>query len=290
MEFALALVCGGESLSSCRGPGQGEGFLDRRRAITYHLRGAGPRVDVLDGPMKRQSGYGGFPTILLTFSLLLLVLAVGFVVGRVVVTRLYVDMAPKFERTDALKPSAPQPVAAAAKPGRVYVPPPVPPEEAPEGVVGEEPPLEEGAGVAVQPAQERPPQGPAPPSAPVQPRPQPAGQAGQGQPEPGGRPLVPVQPTPQPSTPPVRGTAAPAETEKATGYSVQVGVFASRQGARRMVDELARGGYPARIEVRRRGTQTLYRVLTGDYKSEYPARQAADQLRREGFDAFLVER
>jgi len=231
--------------------------------------------------MKRQSGYGGFPTILLTFSLLLLVLAVGFVVGRVVVTRLYVDMAPKFERTDPLKPSAPQPVAAAAKPGRVYVPPPVPPEEPPEGVAGEELPLEEGAGVAVQPAQEHPPQDAGPPSAPVQPRPQP---------EAGGRPLVPVQPAPQPSTPPVRSSAAPAESEEATGYSVQVGVFSSRQGARRMVDELGRGGYPGRIEVRRRGTQTLYRVLTGDYQTQYPARQAVDQLRREGFDAFLVER
>src|SRR4030042_709110 len=57
--------------------------------------------------MKRQSGSGGFPAILLTFSLLLLVLAVGFVVGRVVVARAYLDKAPKFDVQAASAPEMP---------------------------------------------------------------------------------------------------------------------------------------------------------------------------------------
>jgi cell division septation protein DedD len=72
-------------------------------------------------------------------------------------------------------------------------------------------------------------------------------------------------------------------------YSIQVGVFSSLQGARQVVDDLARGGYPARISPDKRGAQTLYRVVTGRYQSEYAARKALEQLRTEGFEAFLIE-
>jgi len=234
--------------------------------------------------MKRQSGYGGFPTILLTFSLLLLVLAIGFVVGRVVVARLYVNMAPKFEQQSGPEPSVPEPVEVAAKPGRVYVPPPAPPERPPEGLLEGERPPEEGVG----PAGEQPEVPLSSGGGPEQSRPEGKRPEGAGS-EAGGRPLVPTQRPAEPSTPQVRGTAPREEPKEAGSYSVQVGVFSSRQGARRMVDELARSGYPARIEVARKGTQTLYRVLTGSYQTEYAARQAVDQLRREGFDAFMVE-
>ena len=66
--------------------------------------------------MVKQSGRSAFPTIFLTFSVLLLVFAVGFVVGRLVVAQAYLRAAPKFEkRADAADEStenrAPDPYA-----------------------------------------------------------------------------------------------------------------------------------------------------------------------------------
>jgi len=68
-----------------------------------------------------------------------------------------------------------------------------------------------------------------------------------------------------------------------------VGVFTSRQGARQVVDELARSGFSASISPEKRGSQELYRVVTGRYRSEYAARKAVDELRKEGFEAFLIQ-
>lgn len=231
--------------------------------------------------MKRQSGYAGFPAILLTFSVLLLVLAVGFVVGRVVVARAYLDRAPKFDVDAAQAPevsSAEPGRERSAVPGRVYVPPPAPPSEAPEGgdlmsgevVEGEGAPSEPGAAMAPsgedspgETAEAPAPRAEAPTEAPTEPSPQTA-------------------PQPRPTAPEER------ESEERT-YAIQVGVFTSRQGARQVVDELARSGFSARISLERRGSQELYRVVTGRYQSEYAARKALDELRREGFEAFLIQ-
>ncbi len=234
--------------------------------------------------MIRRSEYGGFPAVLMTFSLLLLVLAVGFVVGRLVVARAYLDRAPKLDPQAAQAPEVWDEVAKdrAAVPGRVYVPPPAPPERPPgegEGlvVIG---PSEETAGQPAEASQPLMPQtqlwpreaGDAPERTPAPERPRPAPE-----PEP-----APVQPPP--TRPPVQ-TDQPSER----AYSIQVGVFASREGARQVVDELARSGYQARIAVEKRGDKELYRVLTGRYREEYAARKTVEQLRADGFEAFLVQ-
>ncbi|HUU55143.1 MAG TPA: SPOR domain-containing protein [Armatimonadota bacterium] len=232
--------------------------------------------------MKRQSGYGGFPAILLTFSLLLLVLAFGFVLGRVVVARAYLDKAPRF---DARTANAPEVVSGtgrerSAVPGRVYVPPPAPPPKTP----GEE---EGGAEVSGQASGSVSEPGPAEGAGAR------AGEARTTTDAP-----APAQPTesrpreavrePQPVPQPRGGPPAPEQAEEHS-YSIQVGVFTSRQGARKVVEELARAGYPARIGPEKRGSQDLYRVLTGRYRSEYAARKAVEQLRKEGFEAFLIQ-
>jgi len=225
---------------------------------------------VLNWATKRQSEYGGFPSIFLTFSLLLLVLAVGFVVGRVVVARFYLSQAPKFATRAAadLDPVAAAPESAPRMPGRVYVPPPAPPEEPPEESVDLAGPpegtlLDSDLEWPVDAETVHPPVHP------------PAG----GQ--------VTRVPVPQDS-PPDRGRDR--EDEGDALYSVQVGVFSSIQGARKLEDELREKGHSTRIEVEGRDGDTLYRVLTGSYRTEYAARRGVEDLRRQGFEAFLIER
>jgi len=230
--------------------------------------------------MRRQLGYGGFPAILLTFSLLLLVLAIGFVVGRVVVARAYLKMAPKFDRRPAQEPEL---TTAAlreevARPRRVNVPPPVPPEEPPEGESEGETEETEEKGVSE-------PEGGAKPPAPREERQvdaKPVSKPPEVRPPEPRRPVEARVAVPRP--------VQPVEPEEASGdrYSIQVGVFSTRHGARRAADDLTRAGYAARIEVRHGDTRTLYRVMTGRYQTEYAARKAVEQLRKEGFEAFLV--
>jgi len=218
--------------------------------------------------MKRHQGYAHFPTAFLTFSALLLVLAIGFVVGRVVVAGAYRDAAPEFEKLPA--PEAPEQVEPepreALAPGSVHVPPPA---EAPAEILPGEAPEEaapEAGEVEVSPAE-----GPLP-------SPTPAPSAA--------RPM-PAPPAPQPPREPAPpAPEAPPASDR--GYTIQVGLFTSQQGARQVADDLARAGHPARIAVERGETATLYRVLTGQYRTEYAARSAVEQLRQEGFPAFLL--
>ena len=221
--------------------------------------------------MERQRTYGGVAGVFLTFSLLLMVLAIGFVVGRVMVARMYAGAAPDIQRQPVREPEAMAEIAEerALLPGSVYVPPPAPPEEPAEEMVetevswaevegdaGGEVRVMEGAGGAPAEVEEP---GPAVPIAPPPPR--------------------PARPTP----------GSVGEGAGQVRYSIQMGVFAVREGAREVADELARAGYPARIEVASSEEQALYRVLTGRYRTEYAARKALDELQREGFPGFLVE-
>ncbi len=239
--------------------------------------------------MKRQLGYGGFPSVFLTFSLLLLVLALGFVAGRLVVARLYLSQAPHFPKREVSEVEAATVGydASRRRPGRVFVPPPAPPDEPPEDTVGLAEPTDAGAvglgpedagAVGVGPEREDSPAR----RVPDQPRPREDRQ--------------PVDAAPAADTPKTEATpAAPkeqperAETASAR-YSVQVGLFSSVQGARKLEAELMEGGYSTRIEVEAREGRTLYRVLTGSYRTEYAARKAVESLRRQGFQAFLVQR
>lgn len=231
--------------------------------------------------MTRQSGYVDLPAILLTLALWLLVLALGFVVGRVVVARAYLQMAPKFESVEAtqLERDEAQPEPMQRVPGEVYVPPPAPPEPIEEDEEEGDPSELAAVEPAIEGAEAPTPETTArtTPATPRGSAPEPSG-TGADRPR-GHQPITASAPAP------------PERSEADAGkYAIQVGLFTSRQGARRVVDELARTGYQARIEPERRDSQELYRVLTGRYQTEYAARKGIEQLRREGFDAFLVER
>jgi len=210
--------------------------------------------------MSRQRGYSVFPATFLTFSLLLLVLAAGFAVGRLVIGRAYLKSAGQFEKLPIGKPQTGG--QAAAEPdqtvGQGYVPAPAeqsaepqerpkpqqaaPPDEQPEGLNQDMP-----AEVA-------------PPS-----------EGQQDQP-------LPAEETPKPSE------------QRERRYAIQIGLFESQEGAQQVADDLARAGYPARVERSAGDSGAVYRVVTGRYRTEYAARKAMDQLRQEGFPGFLVER
>jgi cell division protein FtsN len=208
--------------------------------------------------MKAQTARTGFPAALLTFSVMLLVLALGFVVGRVVVARAYLGAAPTIE---AQGPGGSELDENRSAPGHIYVPTPS----------ASQPPADESR------ERERPAQEQAQEQAPEAPQPPEGARSADQERQPRETEAPPVQ---QPQ---------PAEETAAKTYAIQVGVFTSLQGARQVVDELARAGYPSRIAPDKRGAQELYRVLTGRYRSEYAARKALDQLRTEGFEAFLME-
>jgi cell division protein FtsN len=87
---------------------------------------------------------------------------------------------------------------------------------------------------------------------------------------------------------PAEGPSASEEKQKR--FAIQVGVFVAESGAQQLADELARAGYPARVELGQENGATVYRVVTGRYRTEYAARKAMDELRQEGFPGFLVER
>ena len=221
--------------------------------------------------MERQRRYGGVAGVFLTFSLLLMVLAIGFVVGRVMVARMYVGAAPDIERQPVREPEAMSEIAEerALLPGSVYVTPPAPPEEPVEEMVETEVSWAEVEGDAG--GEVRVMEGAAGAPAEVE------------EPAPG----VPIAPPPPRPARPTPGSVG--EESGQARYSIQMGIFAVREGAREVADELARAGYPARIEVASTEEQALYRVLTGRYRTEYAARKALDELQREGFPGFLVE-
>jgi cell division protein FtsN len=221
--------------------------------------------------MKTQMAQGagassrptGFPTALLTFSVMLLVLAIGFVLGRVVVARAYLGSAPKID----LRGSGGSELDGRAAPGHVYVPSPSasrPPEEASSEERSPKPPTAEH-GQSPDETTSGAPEGP----------------------QAAGSTVPPAEQPSQAEAPPAQETK-PAEESSNKTYSIQVGVFTSTQGARQVMDELTRAGYPSRVARDKRGSQDLYRVVTGRYRSEYAARKAMEQLRTEGFEAFLV--
>lgn len=204
--------------------------------------------------MSRPSAASGFPTALLTFSAMLLVLAIGFVIGRVVVARSYMSAAPKF---DSSTNTGSELDDSRDAPGHVYVPQPsVARDNADEPKETKAPPEpsaeEEQRTMTEEPAASAP-----------EPTPPPAQEA----------PVVTPEPTPAGKT-----------------YAIQVGVYSTRDGARKIVDDLSRAGYAGHISPEKRGPQDAYRVVTGRYQSEYAARKALDQLRAEGFEGFLVEK
>ena len=211
--------------------------------------------------MRKHGEYGGFPGSLLTFSLLLLVLAIGFVVGRVV-ARGYAKMAPKLEPVPVQEQGDTAGLAEQGEtmPGPVYVPAPASPE-----------PLAQAG--RVQGGQEA--TAPEPHEQEILV-------------EPSDRPLAGPLGRPAVSEPDQHPEHADSETPEEARYSVQAGVFALRGGAKQVAEELIRDGYPARIEVEIRDGQPVYRVLAGTFRSEREARAAQNALQARGFAGFLV--
>jgi cell division septation protein DedD len=223
--------------------------------------------------MKRQRGLVNLTRALLTSFLLLIVLSIGFAVGRMMVARTYAEAMPKLEKLPVGEPE----VAARPVDDRPFLPSPV---SVPEPAPLEEP-AEEGLEGAPEGEETEAGTGGAPPGA----------ERTEGAPT----EATAETPRPQPEREPPGGLIAPvrppqAEEGEGPRYSIQVGVFSMLNGARAVADELSQAGYPAEIEVTTAEGQSLYRVLTGRYRSEYPARKALDELKKEGYTGFLVRR
>jgi len=209
--------------------------------------------------MKTQRGYSVFPTTFLTFSVLLLVLAAGFAVGRLVVGRAYLKTTGQFDKLPVPKAGTGAQAGADSDQqiGQGYVPEP-----------------------ADRPSETK-----------DRPKPEQATPVGDQAP-------ASDQETPQEAAPPAaakQDESLPTETTepseaKAKRYAIQVGLFEAAEGAQQVADDLTRAGYPARVEPAKGDSGTVYRVVTGRYRTEYAARKAMDQLRQEGFPGFLVER
>ena len=235
---------------------------------------------------KRRMPRGSFPAAFLTFSLLVLVFAVGFVIGRVVIARAYIKAGPDLEQQALPQGEGKvEPPPPALTPGLVSVPEPYEPPstttESPEGQA----PVIEPAPPGAQEGQRLPGQGASGSAAGETPPPSQA----VAEPAPRATPAGTERPTGAAAG---RAGAAPggAGDTGARRYALQAGVFVSQQGARDLADELTRAGYPASVEPDRGGAQTTYRVLTGRYRSEDVARREAERLRADGFDTFVVQR
>jgi cell division protein FtsN len=202
-------------------------------------------------------GRSAFATVFLTFSLLLVVMALGFALGRALVGKVSVRRPLEFAKQEGQKAGSAQ--QAVQEPGPPAAPAYVPAPAEPQG----------GANAPAEGSETSPP-------APEQPGPSPSPGPAE-QPE-GGATGPPPLPAPQ---------ATEGSEER---FAVQVGSFISPEGARELADSLARAGYPSRVEREQSGERVSYRVLTGRYRTEYAARKAAEQLTREGFQAFIVKR
>ena len=208
--------------------------------------------------MRRDQG--GAAAAFLTFSLLVLAMALGFAFGRVVIARAYIRGVGSLLE----QPGTSQPHDQAQAPASTIFAP------SPGGGAEETGPGGQATGASSESAFPEP-----PPSSDVITDAVPQAQGTGAQPE---------------------TAEAPAEEPAQAGtvdvrYAVQVGVFGSEDGARTTLRQLTRAGYPARIEVDRQSSHTIYRVVTGNYRSEENARKALEQIKEEGFtEAFVIGR
>ena len=195
---------------------------------------------------------GSFASSFLTFSLLLLVMALGFVFGRVVIARAYVKTTSGLKKTgEAVRPEG----QALARTGAAGAAGEVQSETAATGQVAEgETASDDTAGPNGEGAA-------------------PSGEqnaAGDN----GGLGSDAVE--------------APAPTAE-VGYAIQIGAFESEASAHKAATRLTRAGYPATIEVDRQ--HNTYKVLAGRFPTEEEARRALEEVQGEGFpEAFVVAR
>lgn len=113
----------------------------------------------------------------------------------------------------------------------------------------------------------------------------------------GSAPDAGAEPSPTPeASPPIPeeevapdaiATLSPSSEDLKT-YSLQVGLFARKENAQALLDDLHRNGFPGRIEAINQGGTTLHRVSSGPYWGETAAREAVEELKADGFQAVLL--
>ena len=95
-------------------------------------------------------------------------------------------------------------------------------------------------------------------------------------------------------TPAEKATVAPAASEPKTAtpaagrWSVQVGAFGSAETARKLVNDLARDGFPAYVSPLSRSGKTLHRVRVGPAPNRADADRLAARLKARGLPATVV--
>jgi rare lipoprotein A len=81
-----------------------------------------------------------------------------------------------------------------------------------------------------------------------------------------------------------RPAAVPTDDPGRSGFSLQVGSFASRQNAERLRAEVAKKFDNAYITMSEDGAMTLYRVRVGPYDSKEAGEDALEKLNRAGYE------
>ncbi|MBI2193858.1 MAG: SPOR domain-containing protein [Planctomycetes bacterium] len=82
--------------------------------------------------------------------------------------------------------------------------------------------------------------------------------------------------------------SAHATGDRSRPYSVQVGAFAERSSARKLVEQIGRDGFPAYIKRIPEQAKRLYLVRVGHYRSREEAIGVQKQLKSMGFDTLIV--
>jgi cell division septation protein DedD len=99
-----------------------------------------------------------------------------------------------------------------------------------------------------------------------------------------------AEPDRQASPPPAR-VPVPAQTAASSGkWVVQVFAGRDRRAAESLLRTLTQRGYPVKIDSRKEGRETLFKVRVGGYPTEDAARAAADRLRKDGESGAWVTR
>ncbi|MEK9719779.1 MAG: SPOR domain-containing protein, partial [Quisquiliibacterium sp.] len=108
----------------------------------------------------------------------------------------------------------------------------------------------------------------------------------------------PAAPAPAPTAKPVddpiarlarsREAQNPAPTDKATGFIVQVGAYATEKGATEQIERTQKAGYKAYRESVKPAQGERIRVRIGPYASRAQADQVRAKLRTAGIESVLI--
>ncbi|MDQ7826284.1 MAG: SPOR domain-containing protein [Candidatus Eremiobacteraeota bacterium] len=80
------------------------------------------------------------------------------------------------------------------------------------------------------------------------------------------------------------------DESKPANYDLQMGSFSRSDNADKMVDELKKKGYSAKIEKVKDGDREFYKVKLDNVGSPGKAQEQAGKLKQDGFDAIIISR